>query len=265
MVEYSYDAWGNCTVTKNVGGTAEINPYRYRGYYYDEETELYYLQTRYYDPRTGRFLNADSVEYADPETLNGLNLYAYCGNNPVMGFDPTGEFALSTAVGLGIIAAVAAVLGLIEITFHPIQNAIQDIGNAVGDLANDITINSGSGNISAGNSFSCLQPDDLKELIWVNNEFLSLDYNFNIKLKKPSYKPPRRGKRVRNKSKKEAEEAARRRGGGRPPRHHKGGFDKKLGRWIGPHFHPGVPERHPFYHDHYFYLIFFLLGMGYDD
>ncbi len=263
--EYVYDAWGNCTVTKNVGGTAEINPYRYRGYYYDEETGLYYLQARYYDPRTGRFLNADSVEYADPETLNGLNLYAYCGNNPVMGFDPTGEFALSTAVGLGIIAAVAAVLGLIEITFHPIQNAIQDIGNAVGDLANDITINSGSGNISAGNSFSCLQPDDLKELIWVNNEFLSLDYNFNIKLKKPSYKPPRRGKRVRNKSKKEAEEAARRRGGGRPPRHHKGGFDKKLGRWIGPHFHPGVPERHPFYHDHYFYLIFFLLGMGYDD
>ena len=99
-----------------------------------------------------------------------------------MGYDPTGEFALSTAVGLGIIAAVAAVLGLIEITFHPIQNAIQDVGNAVGDLANDITINSGSGNISAGNSFSCLQPDDLKELIWVNNEFLSLDYNFNIKL-----------------------------------------------------------------------------------
>ncbi len=165
MVEYSYDAWGNCTVTKNVGGTAEINPYRYRGYYYDEETGLYYLQARYYDPRTGRFLNADSVEYADPETLNGLNLYAYCGNNPVMGFDPTGEFALSTAVGLGIIAAVAAVLGLIEITFHPIQNAIQDIGNAVGDLANDITINSGSG-IYLGNN--------IKSLPFITEDYLSL-------------------------------------------------------------------------------------------
>ncbi len=59
------------------------NPFRYRGYYYDTETKLYYLQTRYYDPAIGRFISRDSIEYADPETINGLNLYAYCGNNPV--------------------------------------------------------------------------------------------------------------------------------------------------------------------------------------
>ena len=112
MVEYSYDAWGNCTVTKNVGGTAEINPYRYRGYYYDEETGLYYLQTRYYDPRTGRFLNADSVECADPETLNGLNLYAYCGNNPVMNVDPTGRaFFTALLIGLVVGAIIGGVIG----------------------------------------------------------------------------------------------------------------------------------------------------------
>ncbi len=92
VAEYSYDAWGNCKIIKDTDNIATYNPYRYRGYYYDEETGLYYLQTRYYDPRTGRFLNADSVEYADPETLNGLNLYAYCGNNPVMGYDPTGTW-----------------------------------------------------------------------------------------------------------------------------------------------------------------------------
>ncbi len=67
-----------------------LNPFRYRSYYYDTETELYYLQTRYYDPELGRFISQDSIEYAAPETINGLNLYAYCGNNPVMNIDPTG-------------------------------------------------------------------------------------------------------------------------------------------------------------------------------
>ena len=70
---------------------AKANPFRYRGYYYDTETELYYLQTRYYDPEIGRFISQDSIEYVAPETINGLNLYAYCGNNPVMNVDPTGN------------------------------------------------------------------------------------------------------------------------------------------------------------------------------
>ena len=74
---------------------SESNPFRYRGYFYDIETGLYYLKTRYYDPVTGRFLNMDSIDYADPESINGLNLYAYCGNNPVMNVDPTGTFILT--------------------------------------------------------------------------------------------------------------------------------------------------------------------------
>lgn len=61
-----------------------------RGYYYDTETELFFLKTRYYDPEVGRFISPDSIEYLDPETINGLNLYAYCGNNPVMNVDPNG-------------------------------------------------------------------------------------------------------------------------------------------------------------------------------
>ena len=67
-----------------------VNPFRYRGYYYDEETNLYYLQSRYYDPTVCRFINADDVAYIAPETLNGLNLFAYCGNNPVMRTDSQG-------------------------------------------------------------------------------------------------------------------------------------------------------------------------------
>ncbi len=72
------------------------NPFRYRGYYYDTETELYYLQTRYYDPKLCRFINMDSLEYAEPERINGLNLFSYCNNNPVMFVDPSGHFAIST-------------------------------------------------------------------------------------------------------------------------------------------------------------------------
>ena len=62
---------------------AELNPFRYRSYYLDEETGLYYLNSRYYDAELGRFINADSLDNLDKESLNGLNLFAYCLNNPV--------------------------------------------------------------------------------------------------------------------------------------------------------------------------------------
>ena len=104
--EYVYDAWGNHRIFNASGvditdnssynnNVLKLNPFRYRGYYYDTETKLYYLINRYYDPETGRFLSADDVSYLDPETIGGLNLYAYCNNNPVMNIDPEGTFVLS--------------------------------------------------------------------------------------------------------------------------------------------------------------------------
>ena len=91
VAEYAYDAWGNCTVTNLTSSMiGTYNPFRYRGYYWDKDLNLYYLMSRYYDPVTGRFVNADSLEYLDPETIGGLNLYAYCGNNPVSRSDRTG-------------------------------------------------------------------------------------------------------------------------------------------------------------------------------
>ncbi|MCI8435497.1 MAG: hypothetical protein HFK10_06055, partial [Clostridia bacterium] len=69
-----------------------LNPIRYRGYYYDVETGLYFLKTRYYDPQICRFITIDDIQYLDPEHINGLNLYAYCGDNPVMGYDPNGTW-----------------------------------------------------------------------------------------------------------------------------------------------------------------------------
>ena len=81
---YAYDAWGNHVVTNNnLPQLAQCNPFRYRGYYYDVETGLYWLSSRYYSPKLCRFISPDDVEYLDPESINGLNLYAYCNNDPV--------------------------------------------------------------------------------------------------------------------------------------------------------------------------------------
>ena len=89
VARYHYDAWGVCTIDCDTSevGIASINPYRYRGYYFDAETELYYLQSRYYDPVTGRFINADGASFIEKIDYN---LYAYCKNNPIMYNDPTG-------------------------------------------------------------------------------------------------------------------------------------------------------------------------------
>lgn len=92
QAEYAYDAYGNCKVTNSTNyNLAYYNPIRYRGYYYDRETGLYYLNARYYNPEWRRFLSHDLSAYLDPESVNGLNLYAYCGNDPVNRFDPTGH------------------------------------------------------------------------------------------------------------------------------------------------------------------------------
>ena len=91
VVEYTYDAWGSLLNTNSSveGHVVEYNPLRYRGYVYDIETELYYLQSRYYDPELGRFLNADAL-IATGQGLLGNNMFAYCRNNPVKRVDVSG-------------------------------------------------------------------------------------------------------------------------------------------------------------------------------
>jgi RHS repeat-associated core domain len=92
IVEYSYDAWGKLlSTTGSMADTVgQKNPFLYRGYYYDSETGLYYLNSRYYDPQTGRFINADS-QLNTGSDLTSYNLFTYCGNNPITGADPTGH------------------------------------------------------------------------------------------------------------------------------------------------------------------------------
>jgi len=90
VAAYTYDAWGNVTITSD-HTLATLNPLTYRGYVYDAETELYYLQSRYYDPEVGRFINADNYP-STGQGLTGNNMFAYCGNNPVAREDDGGEF-----------------------------------------------------------------------------------------------------------------------------------------------------------------------------
>ena len=112
---YEYDAWGKLLTldgsSSSIAEALSLNPLRYRGYIYDSETEFYYLQSRYYDPAVGRFINADDIAYLGAGGLTSYNLFAYCGNNPVMGYDPYGTFDfLGFAKGVGrIVTGIAAV------------------------------------------------------------------------------------------------------------------------------------------------------------
>ena len=103
---YNYNAWGyhfpkytdgNTTLENRIVGS--YNPFRYRGYYYDKDTGLYYLQSRYYDPNLGRFINADAVEYLGANgDMQAFNLFAYCSNDPINCFDPRGTATNSIGV-----------------------------------------------------------------------------------------------------------------------------------------------------------------------
>ncbi len=109
VVEYTYDAWGNLmSTTGSMASTlGAANPYRYRGYRYDTETGLYYLQSRYYNPQWGRFVNADGQINTDDDST-GLNLFANCGNNPVNRVDESGHAWWHWAIAAAVVVVAAA-------------------------------------------------------------------------------------------------------------------------------------------------------------
>ena len=158
MVKYVYDAWGKCKVlnTSGVEITDDthigiLNPFRYRSYYYDHGIGLYFLKTRYYDPEIARFITIDYIFYLNPNSINGLNLYAYCFSNPVILIDPTGEGAIWGWITDNIIdptgqLVTATIFGAIDI-INPHNNT-----NIIG---RGITI-SGVAGVSASLSFNIL-------------------------------------------------------------------------------------------------------------
>ncbi len=125
---YEYDSWGNIISVTNENGMdisgfsnhpANLNPFRYRGYYYDKETKLYYLNNRYYNPKWGRFINADGTIGSNGDIL-GYNLYAYCSNNPIMNSDSSGNgllknlFKKAKSIVKNVVKAAVSNVGLLS-------------------------------------------------------------------------------------------------------------------------------------------------------
>ncbi len=111
--KYEYSAYGKCTILIDTDGIATINPFRFKCYYYDTESGMYYCQTRYFVPEWGRWLNADNVGFLQFDNINGMNLFAYCNNSPVMYADPSGEILLSllfAAISGAFISGLASTL-----------------------------------------------------------------------------------------------------------------------------------------------------------
>ena len=151
VVSYTYDAWGNPeSISGSMASTlGAANPFRYRSYYFDTESGLYYLMSRYYDPVVGRFLNADYALGVNQDSAT-YNLYVYCGNNPITRMDIKGLFweeigDFFTSVGNGIVEGVKAVGNFVA---NSVKNYARDYSyeviehnmNAAKDKYNESTV-----------------------------------------------------------------------------------------------------------------------------
>ena len=148
LIGYKYNAWGVCTTSYYNSGsttTATKNPFKYRGYYYDVNLGFYYLQSRYYDPVIGRFLNADDTSYLGANgDLVSYNLYAYCSNNPVNYTDPTGKF-INILIGASVGFVVSTVVSIASQLLDENAPDIDDI-----DFWKHVAVAAGIGTISGG-------------------------------------------------------------------------------------------------------------------
>ena len=109
VAKYSYDAWGVCTIAQDSSdcNIASVNPFRYRGYYYDSEIGFYYLQSRYFNPSVGRFINADEIaNLGVGRSIPCFNLFTYAENTPISMIDENGYAAINI-----VCAAIGAVIG----------------------------------------------------------------------------------------------------------------------------------------------------------
>lgn len=140
VASYTYDPWGK--VLSATGSMANINPIRYRSYYYDTETELYYLNSRYYDPEIGRFINADTY-IATGQGLNGNNMFAYCGNNPVNNIDSSGQAWWHWVAAVAVVAVAAAAVVVTAGGAAPAIAAVTCVANGVAVASTATTVAAG--------------------------------------------------------------------------------------------------------------------------
>ncbi|MCL2522511.1 MAG: hypothetical protein FWE36_06595, partial [Erysipelotrichales bacterium] len=133
VCSYRYeDAWGkhvtlnaNGTIDTNQNSIGNVNPMRFKGYYFDRETGLYYLVSRFYDSELMRFISADDIRFINPSLISGLNLFAYCLNNPIMNFDPSGNFAISITLGIVGLVKLAQHTGILGVNVSRTETTMQ--------------------------------------------------------------------------------------------------------------------------------------------
>ncbi len=240
VVSYTYDSWGKLiSTTGSMATTLGVkNPYRYRGYRYDTETGLYYLQSRYYNPEIGRFINADDAEVlkVNQDSLIENNMFTYCLNNPVTEIDQNGTWSIRGFLknAIGAIAVVATI-----VVIAVAATATISTGGTVAILLGPALLGSKAA-IVGGAAWATYGTLSAIEAI---SDIISFAKN------RSPYPP---GRRLKFRSKKLAREAAKRAGKGKTPRHDPNDEN-------GPHFHPNVPNKSkgtpkgPNVHDHYFY------------
>ena len=134
VAQYTYDAWGN--ILDSGGNLAEVNPLRYRGYYYDNETGFYYVSSRYYDPEIGRWINADDAIAGVGGDIRCYNLFAYCMNDPVNMSDHTGHWPqwIKNAAS----AVVNAVKKAVTVVANTVKSAVSSASNILKASSNSL-------------------------------------------------------------------------------------------------------------------------------
>lgn len=144
MAAYYYDEWGKLLGIETAADSeeqmeiAQANPIRYRGYYYDNETGYYYLQSRYYDPSICRFINADSFSYINNYSEFSKNAYAYCKNNPIMYVDYDGR--KGNPQGEAVAAIISEIFRQYDNWFAEMLNSIPPLGQSVVNIIDAIFI-----------------------------------------------------------------------------------------------------------------------------
>lgn len=161
VVSYSYDPWGVCTTTGSMASTlGALNPFRYHGYVYDEETGWYYLLSRYYNPTVGRYLSADTLSSTGQGVL-GYNMYAYCLNNPTTNYDPSGSLSFSNifsgasllSIGLAAVAIGATILTcgaaapiMVAVAAATTTTGIVTVANGIAEVQEGLTATNDTSN-----------------------------------------------------------------------------------------------------------------------
>ena len=200
LAQYSYDEWGN-TLSTSDNDIANINPLRYRGYYYDSETGYYYLQSRYYDANICRFINADTYKYAklQKNDFAGYSLFTYCCNDPINYSDPTGYFIVKRWMISTLVDGVISLCGAYA-AYYPVKNLAQQAarkavaGGFKNKLLKLLNIIGRKATIAAGNILHnlrrlCVQWGaksfkaflDRKTASWVAQKFLGFIFSSSVK------------------------------------------------------------------------------------